>query len=102
MPFVNMKKASSQAGGGKSFAVRVTTMDAELEFSYIEVCSLKTTQPLYYMLLTNPELLNFPTINGNFYKHLYLQFCFIHIYLLIIILNFCYSSKKQLVKTYLN
>lgn len=62
MPFVNMKKASSQAGGGKSFAVRVTTMDAELEFSYIEVCSLKTTQPLYYMLLTNPELLNFPTI----------------------------------------
>lgn len=38
MPFVNMKKASSQAGGGKSFAVRVTTMDAELEFSYIEVC----------------------------------------------------------------
>lgn len=36
MPFVNMKKASSQAGGGKSFAVRVTTMDAELEFSYIE------------------------------------------------------------------
>lgn len=70
MPFVNMKKASSQAGGGKSFAVRVTTMDAELEFSYIEVCSLKTTQSLYYMftclhitcLLTNPELLNFPTI----------------------------------------
>ena len=39
MPFVNMKKASSQAGGGKSFAVRVTTMDAELEFSYIEVCT---------------------------------------------------------------
>lgn len=38
MPFVNMKKASTQAGGGKSFAVRVTTMDAELEFSYIEVC----------------------------------------------------------------
>lgn len=49
MPFVNMKKASSQAGGGKSFAVRVTTMDAELEFSYIEVCSLKTTQHLHYM-----------------------------------------------------
>lgn len=43
MPFVNMKKASSQAGGGKSFAVRVTTMDAELEFSYIEVCTLKIT-----------------------------------------------------------
>lgn len=93
MPFVNMKKASSQAGGGKSFAVRVTTMDAELEFSYIEVCSLKTTQSLYYMftclhitcLLTNPELLNFPTINGNFYKQLYLQFRFIHVYLLIII-----------------
>lgn len=51
MPFVNMKKASSQAGGGKSFAVRVTTMDAELEFSYIEVCSLKTSQPLYYMFI---------------------------------------------------
>lgn len=59
MPFVNMKKASSQAGGGKSFAVRVTTMDAELEFSYIEVCSLKTTQPLYYMFIDRSRTAKF-------------------------------------------
>lgn len=59
MPFVNMKKASSQAGGGKSFAVRVTTMDAELEFSYIEVCSLKTTQPLYYMFIDQSRTAKF-------------------------------------------
>jgi len=32
MPFVNMKKASSQSGSSKSFSVKVTTMDAELEF----------------------------------------------------------------------
>ncbi|XP_069135893.1 merlin-like [Argopecten irradians] len=33
MPFVNMKKAATQSGSSKSFSVRVTTMDAELEFS---------------------------------------------------------------------
>lgn len=36
MPFVNMKKAATQSGSSKSFSVRVTTMDAELEFSNIE------------------------------------------------------------------
>lgn len=37
MPIVNMKKASQAAGGsGKSFSVRVTTMDAELEFATVE------------------------------------------------------------------
>ncbi|XP_060081125.1 merlin-like [Ylistrum balloti] len=36
MPFVNMRKAATQSGSSKSFSVRVTTMDAELEFSNIE------------------------------------------------------------------
>ncbi|XP_021374387.1 merlin-like [Mizuhopecten yessoensis] len=36
MPFVNMKKAATVSGSSKSFSVRVTTMDAELEFSNIE------------------------------------------------------------------
>ena len=38
MPIVNMKKASqASSGSGKSFSARVTTMDAELEFTNIEV-----------------------------------------------------------------
>jgi hypothetical protein len=37
MPFVNMKKASQSTGSSKSFAVKVTTMDAELEFTTVEV-----------------------------------------------------------------
>lgn len=39
MPLVNMKKASKAAAksSGKSFSVRVQTMDAELEFANVEV-----------------------------------------------------------------
>lgn len=36
MPFVNMKKASQGTSSSKSFAVKVTTMDAELEFTTVE------------------------------------------------------------------
>lgn len=37
MPFVNMKKAAQASGSSKSFAVKVTTMDAELDFTTVEV-----------------------------------------------------------------
>ncbi|KAJ8312757.1 hypothetical protein KUTeg_010130 [Tegillarca granosa] len=36
MPFVNIKKAGQATGSSKSFSVRVTTMDAELEFANID------------------------------------------------------------------
>ncbi|CAC5389003.1 merlin-like isoform X1 [Mytilus californianus] len=36
MPFVNMKKAAQASGSSKSFAVKVTTMDAELDFTTVE------------------------------------------------------------------
>lgn len=45
MPLVSMKKASKAANKtpGKSFAVRVQTMDAELEFPHIDVSDIAFT-----------------------------------------------------------
>lgn len=46
MPLVSMKKASKAANKtpGKSFAVRVQTMDAELEFPHIDVSDIAFTR----------------------------------------------------------